>query len=73
METCWNVSKSEILTDPRTRATYNFGGATGVKHAILDVVPWIVYGTGRDDPYTFEQRFSQTVNAGFERFKNIFK
>ena len=68
-ETCWNETKGEVLKDPKTRATYNFGGSLGLKHALLDVIPWILYGTGKDDPSNFEDRLSQTLDAGVDRMK----
>ena len=66
-ETCWDDTKNEVLKDPKTRATYNFGGATGFAHAFADVIPWILYGTGKDDPSFAEERLGQTLAAGAER------
>ena len=76
-ETCWNDTKNEVLKDTETRATYNFGGATGLAHAFADVIPWIIYGTGKDDTSFFEERLAKTLKAGIERGvdaleKNVF-
>lgn len=72
-ETCWNDTKNEVLKDPKTRATYNFGGATGLAHAVLDVIPWILYGTGKDDTSFFEERLGQTLKAGIDRIADTFE
>lgn len=48
---------SVVLIDGINDGTYNFGvKQKSQEHMILDVYPWILWGTSADDPTTFEQR-----------------
>ena len=61
-EIVWNDSKNELVTDPKARGTYNYGN-NKFTHAIKDVIPWLLLGTGKDDPSNMGDRFLDTIKA----------
>ena len=53
-EIVWNNTTNSEVTSPKERGTYNRG--SGFAPHIQDVVPWILLGTGKDDPSTMLER-----------------
>lgn len=69
-EIIWNDTKNELVTDPKSRGTYNYGKGK-LEHGIKDVVPWILLGTGKDDPSTMGERLWDTLKAAPEFIKGL--
>ncbi|MCF0125700.1 MAG: hypothetical protein HUJ68_08100, partial [Clostridia bacterium] len=65
-EIVWNDTKNEKVTDPKIKGTYNYAGNCKILHGLLDVLPWIIYGTGIDDPSNIEDRLKQTFEGAQE-------
>jgi RHS repeat-associated protein len=60
-EAVFNKTTGNPETDPRYRATYNYGiNPISVEHIVLDVIPYYIYGTGEDDNSTWEERLGAT-------------
>ncbi len=70
-EIVWNDTENELVTDPKARGTYNYGEGK-VEHAIKDVIPWIILGTGIDDSSTMGERLWDTIKAAPDFFRNLF-
>ena len=71
-EIVWNDSKNELVTDPKARGTYNYG-TNKLTHTVKDVIPWIILGTGKDDPSNMAERAWDTLKAApafFEGLRN---
>ena len=71
-EIVWNDTKNELVTDPKARGTYNYGN-NKLTHTIKDEIPWILLGTGKDDPSNVVERALDTVKAApafFEGLRN---
>ena len=69
-EIVWNDTKNELVTDSKARGTYNYGKGK-LEHGIKDVVPWILLGTGKDDPSTMGERLWDTLKAAPEFLKGL--
>ena len=70
-EIVWNDTKNELVADPKAKGTYNYGNGK-IEHAIKDVIPWILLGTGKDDPSNMVQRAGDTLKAAPNFFKDLF-
>ena len=70
-EIVWNDTANELVTNPKARGTYNYG-EDKIEHAIKDVIPWILLGTGKDDPSTMSERIWDTIKATPDFIKGIF-
>ena len=70
-EIVWNDTANELVTNPKARGTYNYG-EDKIEHAIKDVIPWILLGTGKDDPSTMAERIWDTIKATPDFIKGIF-
>ena len=60
-EIVYNKTINQIDTNPKTRGTYNYG--EGASHGPLDVAPWVLLGTGRDDPTSMGDRLMSLIIA----------
>ena len=70
-EIVWNDTENELVTDSKARGTYNYG-YNKFEHAIKDVIPWIILGTGIDDSSTMGERIWDTIKATPDFFRNLF-
>ena len=52
-----------LVTDPRDVGTYNFASPIDepIKHVIVDVLPWIVWGNSRDDSTEWYERLFRCI------------
>lgn len=59
-------STGKLVTDPRDVGTYNYFPSTEsvVGHAVLDVLPWILWGNTIDDPTTPIERIFGMLGWG---------
>ena len=55
-------SDGNHVTNPRVMGTFNYGG-NKVDHAVLDVIPYYLYGNSPDDPTNIFQRVWRTTEA----------
>ena len=69
-EIIWNDTKNELVMDHKAKGTYNYGESK-VGHAIKDVLPWILLGTGRDDSSTMRERLLNTLKAAPDFIKGL--
>ncbi|MCR5313404.1 MAG: hypothetical protein K6E54_07160 [Bacteroidaceae bacterium] len=58
---------NELVTDPKARGTYNYGN-NKLTHAVKDVIPWLLLGTGKDDPSNIGERFLDKTIYYLKRF-----
>ena len=61
-EIVWNYTTDSEIVFPRERGTYNYGHGF-LQHGIKDVIPWIVLGTGINDPSTMKERSESFFNS----------
>ncbi len=52
----------DLVTDPRNKGTYNFCQSNAC-HLVADIVPWVVGGTGADDPTSVGDRIEMMVEG----------
>lgn len=57
----------DVVTDPRNRGTFNYvpanGFISGCGHTYADILPWIIDGTGEDDPSRFVDRLELVIDG----------
>jgi len=61
-EVVWNYTKEEVVSSPKEKGTYNYGHGF-ISHGIKDVLPWILLGTGKDDPSSMKDRAFDFISA----------
>ena len=63
-----------VVTDPRDRGTFNYAtnedSSTG--HMLMDVLPWLLWGTGPDDPSTYQDRVNMMDDAANEGSHGVY-
>ena len=64
------IARNELVMDHKAKGTYNYGESK-VGHAIKDVLPWILLGTGRDDSSTMRERLLNTLKAAPDFIKGL--
>ncbi|WP_434053630.1 MAG: hypothetical protein RDA78_01620 [Roseibium sp.] len=60
----------KIVTDATNKGTYNYDSGNGEKHLLLDIIPWIKWGTGPDDTQSAARRWelwSKAAKSGVVR------
>lgn len=61
-EIVWDYTLNSEVVSPKERGTYNYGHGF-VQHGIKDVLPWIILGTGENDPSTMKDRSADFLNS----------
>ena len=66
-ETVWtgDKSESEEVTDEENKGTYNYcnDSTSSLGHLMFDVLPWIAFGNGSDDPTSVFDRVGKAYNG----------
>lgn len=60
------------VDDPEDRPTYNYcpNSESPLDHTIEDILPWLLWGTGEDDPSTYKERMKMLDDATKKRIRD---
>lgn len=66
-EAIYDKNSGNMITDPRDIGTYNYAHPDNdpIGHAILDVVPWIIWGNSEQDTTNIFQRVGYMIYGLF--------